>query len=73
MVLARLSCTALARNGAFDQGLVIRNICLPDRFIEQASPAEMYADAGMTAADIAATVRQALGQSGDVVPLSLAR
>ncbi|WP_306116535.1 MULTISPECIES: 1-deoxy-D-xylulose-5-phosphate synthase [unclassified Roseovarius] len=64
---------SLARNGAFDQGLVIRNICLPDRFIEQASPAEMYADAGMTAADIAATVRQALGQSGDVVPLSLAR
>ena len=64
---------ALARNGAFDQGLVIRNICLPDRFIEQASPAEMYADAGMTATDIVATVRQALGQSGDVVPLSLAR
>ncbi len=44
---------ALARNGAFDQGLAIRNVCLPDRFIDQASPAEMYADAGMSAADIA--------------------
>jgi 1-deoxy-D-xylulose-5-phosphate synthase len=64
---------ALARRGALDKGLVIRNICLPDRFIDQASPAEMYADAGMSAMDIATTVRRALGKSGDVVPLTLAR
>ncbi|MBK5947580.1 1-deoxy-D-xylulose-5-phosphate synthase [Rhodobacter veldkampii DSM 11550] len=43
----------LANGGALDRGLAIRTITLPDRFIEQASPAQMYADAGMTAADIA--------------------
>lgn len=63
---------ALARHGAFDRGLAIRNVCLPDRFIEQASPAEMYADAGMTAADIAAVARSAMGRSAEVVPLSVA-
>ena len=34
---------------------------LPDRFIDQASPAQMYADAGLTAADIARTATAALG------------
>lgn len=63
---------ALARNGAFDRGLAIRNVCLPDRFIEQASPVEMYADAGMTAADIAAVARSAMGRGAEVVPLSVA-
>ncbi|MEQ9241667.1 1-deoxy-D-xylulose-5-phosphate synthase [Roseovarius indicus] len=63
---------ALARHGAFDRGLAIRNVCLPDRFIEQASPAEMYADAGMTAADIAAVARSAMGRGAEVVPLSVA-
>ncbi len=64
----------LARRGAFDRGLVIRNICLPDRFIEQASPAEMYSDAGMTAGDIAASLREVMQvRRGDVVPLSVAR
>ena len=60
---------ALARNGAFDQGLAVRNVCLPDRFIDQASPAEMYADAGMSASDIANTARAALGGTAKVVPL----
>lgn len=60
----------LARNGAFDRGLAMRNICLPDRFIQQASPAEMYAEAGMTAADIAASARAALGRGARVVPLA---
>ncbi len=59
----------LARNGAFDRGLAIRNMCLPDRFIDQASPAQMYADAGLTAADIADTARGAIGRSAQVVPL----
>ncbi|WP_397544059.1 1-deoxy-D-xylulose-5-phosphate synthase [Roseovarius salis] len=63
---------ALARHGVFDRGLAIRNVCLPDRLIEQASPAQMYEDAGMTAQDIAATARAAAG-GGDagVVPLSV--
>jgi 1-deoxy-D-xylulose-5-phosphate synthase len=36
---------------------------LPDRFIDQGSPAQMYDWAGLTAKDIAATVRQAIGRS----------
>ncbi|HKL06301.1 MAG TPA: 1-deoxy-D-xylulose-5-phosphate synthase [Roseovarius sp.] len=63
----------LARRGAFDRGLAIRNVTLPDRFIEQASPAEMYEDAGMTAVDISETARTALSGVGQVVPLSLAK
>ncbi|MEI4231564.1 1-deoxy-D-xylulose-5-phosphate synthase [Roseovarius sp. D22-M7] len=60
----------LARRGAFDRGLVMRNVCLPDRFINQASPAEMYADAQMTAGDIAATIRSAVTtDQAKVVPL----
>jgi len=60
----------LARRGAFDRGLAIRNVCLPNRIIEQASPAEMYEDAGMTAADIAAAIRQvAVPGEARVVPL----
>ena len=64
----------LARRGAFDRGLAIRTVCLPDRFIEQASPAGMYADAGMTAGDIAATLRGLMAaRRGEVVPLSAVR
>ncbi|MFN3936474.1 MAG: 1-deoxy-D-xylulose-5-phosphate synthase [Gemmobacter sp.] len=57
--------TWLANAGALDQGrqagLALRTLTLPDRFIDQASPAEMYADAGLTAADIARAAAQALG------------
>ena len=50
--------------------MAIRNICLPDRIIEQASPAEMYEAAGMTAGDIAAVIRQlVVPGKGQVVPL----
>jgi 1-deoxy-D-xylulose-5-phosphate synthase len=60
----------LARRGAFDRGLVMRNICLPDRFIDQASPAEMYTDAQMTSDDIAAMIRSAVSPGdAQVVPL----
>ena len=51
----------LAANGRLDRGLRIRTMTLPDRFIDQGSPAEMYADAGLTAGDIAATCLDALG------------
>jgi 1-deoxy-D-xylulose-5-phosphate synthase len=34
---------------------------LADRFIDHASPEAMYADAGLTAGDIAATALSALG------------
>jgi 1-deoxy-D-xylulose-5-phosphate synthase len=51
----------LARTGRLDGALKIRTMTLPDRFIDQASPADMYADAGLTAADIAGTALSLLG------------
>ncbi len=51
----------LARTGRLDGGVAIRTMTLPDKFIDQASPAAMYAQAGLTAEDIAATALQAMG------------
>ncbi|MCL4104864.1 UNVERIFIED_CONTAM: hypothetical protein GTU68_018571 [Idotea baltica] len=51
----------LANQGAFDRGLAMRTMTLPDRFIDHAAPDAMYADAGLTALDIAATALQATG------------
>ena len=63
----------LANDGLLDGRCQIRTMTLPDRFIDQASPAAMYADAGLTAVDIAATAMQAAGiemqRSGVVVPI----
>ncbi len=50
----------LANSGGLERGRAIRTMTLPDRFIDQASPAAMYAEAGMTAKDIATKVRGAL-------------
>jgi len=50
----------LANEGVFDRGLKYRSMVLPDTFIDQASPADMYAVAGMNAADIEAKVLQVL-------------
>lgn len=60
---------ALAAEGAFDNGLCIRTMTLPDRFINQASPDDMYADAALTRHDIAAQARRALGREAKVVHL----
>ena len=51
----------LAATGQLDRGVAIRTLCLPDRFIDQAGPADMYADAGLTAGDIADAALSALG------------
>jgi 1-deoxy-D-xylulose-5-phosphate synthase len=51
----------LANSGGLDRGLRVRTMTLPDRFIEQDSPAAMYNDAGLTADDIARVVQTALG------------
>ncbi len=51
----------LARTGRLDRGIAIRTLTLPDRFIDQASPADMYAAAGLGAADISDAVLSALG------------
>ena len=51
----------LADQGVFDRGLRFRSMCLPDIFIDQSSPADMYAVAGMNADHIAARVLHVLG------------
>ncbi|TNF60991.1 MAG: 1-deoxy-D-xylulose-5-phosphate synthase, partial [Rhodobacteraceae bacterium] len=58
---------AMAAQGLLDGKLRVRTMCLPDRFIDQASPAEMYADAGLTALDIMAEIGRALKQDTKVV------
>lgn len=51
----------LAEEGAFDEGLKFRSMVLPDWFIDQGSPAEMYEEAGLQAKDIEAKALEALG------------
>jgi len=51
----------LAEEGVFDRGLKFRSMVLPDIFIDQASPAAMYAVAGMNAPEIEAKVLEVLG------------
>ncbi len=51
----------LAEAGVFDTGLKFRSMVLPDIFIDQASPDQMYETAHLTAADIEAKVLDALG------------
>ncbi|MCB2124011.1 MAG: 1-deoxy-D-xylulose-5-phosphate synthase, partial [Rhodobacteraceae bacterium] len=51
----------LAEEGVFDRGLKFRAMVLPDTFIDQASPEDMYAVAGMNAAEIEAKVLEVLG------------
>ena len=50
----------LAEEGVFDQGLKYRSMVLPDIFIDQASAADMYAVAGLDAAQIEAKVLEVL-------------
>ncbi len=47
----------MANSGGLDHGLKLRTLTLPDRFIDHASPAAMYADAGLDAAHIIRAVR----------------
>ena len=51
----------LSATGQLDGRCAVRTMHLPDRFIDQASPADMYADAGLTADDIATAALDALG------------
>ncbi len=51
----------LADEGVFDKGLKYRSMVFPDTFIDQASPADMYAAAAMNSADIEAKVLSVLG------------
>jgi len=61
----------LAGSGGLDRGRLIRTLTLPDKFIDQASPAQMYAEAGLTAADIAQILRGLAARLGQKpVPLT---
>ncbi len=51
----------LAEEGVFDAGLKFRSMVLPDRFIDQASPEDMYDAAGLTARHVEAKVLEVLG------------
>ncbi|MBT8412884.1 MAG: 1-deoxy-D-xylulose-5-phosphate synthase [Boseongicola sp.] len=51
----------LANEGVFDRGLKFRSMVLPDTFIDQASPKDMYASAAMNAEHIEAKVLDVLG------------
>ncbi|MFD1341617.1 1-deoxy-D-xylulose-5-phosphate synthase [Litorisediminicola beolgyonensis] len=51
----------LAEEGVFDTGLKFRSMVLPDSFIDQASPSDMYAVAGLNSAEIEAKVLATLG------------
>jgi 1-deoxy-D-xylulose-5-phosphate synthase len=51
----------LAEEGVFDRGLKFRSMVLPDEFINQDSPAKMYAVAAMNAEHIEAKVLDTLG------------
>ena len=60
----------MANAGLLDGRVRLRTMTLPDRFIDQASPAAMFGDAGLTAADIA---RVAGGVAARPVALQLMR
>ncbi|MCC5992423.1 MAG: 1-deoxy-D-xylulose-5-phosphate synthase [Rhodobacteraceae bacterium] len=51
----------LADEGVFDHGLKFRSMVLPDIFIDQASPRDMYDAAAMNAPQIEARVLEVLG------------
>ena len=59
----------LAGEGLLDEGLKIRTLCLPDYFIDQDSPARMYAEAGLDAPHIVATALAALGTGGQAAAM----
>ncbi len=54
--------TFLAGAGAFDRGLRIRTLVMPDLFVEQDKPEAMIARSGLDARGIVATVFEALGR-----------
>ncbi len=62
----------LAATGQLDRGLKIRTMTLPDVYIDQASPSEMYTAAGLTAQDIERIALNLVRPAHNVVTLSQA-
>ena len=52
----------MATDGLLDQGMKIRSLVLPDTFVDQGKPEQMYADHGLDAQGIVRTVFGALGR-----------
>ena len=63
---------SLAEQGVLDRGIKIRQMVLPDTFIDQDTPNAMYAKAALDTKGIVAKAFEALGQNlrGDVVKLA---
>ena len=57
----------LALNGLLDGKLRFRPLMIPDRFTEQSSQADMYAEAGLDRAGIVAAVLSALGDESSAM------
>ena len=64
---------ALSEHGVLDRGLAVRSMVLPDRFIDQDSPAAMYAQAGLDQKAIVAKVVEVFGGRDAVAELKLAQ
>ncbi|MDR3469637.1 MAG: 1-deoxy-D-xylulose-5-phosphate synthase [Xanthobacteraceae bacterium] len=62
----------LTDHGAADKGLKVRCMVLPDTFIDQDTPAAMYAKAGLDAKGIVLKVFEALGRDADKSLVQLA-
>ena len=58
----------LAWRGLLDQGLKVRPMCLPDRFIDHDAPKKQYDEAGLNAAHIVAAAVSALGADAKALP-----
>ncbi len=63
---------ALAEHGALDKGLRVRSMVLPDVFLDQDSPAAMYARAGLDAKGIVTKAFEALGRDAAAERVKLA-
>ena len=55
----------LSESGLLDKNLKFRSLVLPDRFIDQASPNDMYLDAGLDSDSIKHKILQTLGIASD--------
>ena len=51
----------LLRNNLINDNLKVKNLFLPDKFIDQASPDVMYKEAGLDVAGITTTILDSLG------------
>ncbi len=59
----------LANNGLLDNGLKFRQIFIPDRFYEQATQKELYAEAKLDAKNIVATILKTIKPGEKLEPL----